>query len=133
MFGPNISLAALKRLYHPYGTGGWAPSPVFAAAGIVNWWWCISRVIGDFVLSCPARRAARMLAAMNRTAYVYLFNHTPALSLNERSTALYGAFHGSEVPFVFYDTFELPNQSEVVLSAAMVQVRVVLFVTKCVM
>lgn len=33
----------------------------------------------------------------------------------------YGAFHGSEVPFVFYDDFELITPSEKALSLAMVQ------------
>ena len=46
------------------------------------------------------------------------------LTRNRRTrypTDLYGAFHGSEVPWVFYDAFELTGPDERNLSMAMVQ------------
>ena len=132
----NSSVAkTLAAMYHPVHAGhnpnatGTAappapaptPAPVYNPEGITDWWWSMSRVIGDWVLSCPARRAARHLEKLNLGAYVYHFNHTPAMSINQRDTPLYGAFHGSEVPFVFYSTFELAEASERKLSEAMVQ------------
>ena len=47
---------------------------------------------------------------------MYWFNHTPAFSVNDGNTAAIGAFHGSEVPFVWFDDFELLGQGEQALS-----------------
>lgn len=136
VFGANASGAVdtIVSLYHPVcvgGPNGTCGSPVpagpaFNARGITSWWWSLSRLIGDWVLSCPARRAVKLLlssspANRSQQVFVYHFNHTPTFSLNEDSTDLYGAFHGSEVPFVFYDTLELAEKSELALSEAMVQ------------
>ena len=82
----------------------------------------MSRVIGDFVLSCPARQAARLLSTQdNRSVYLFHFNHTPSMSLNQAHTDQFGAFHGSEVPFVYYATIELEGEQELKLSEAIVQ------------
>jgi len=115
----NLS-SELANLYRPIGSVG-GPAPAFNPEGIYDWWWSMSRTIGDYALSCPARRAARLLAKQGLDAYVFHFNHTPAISVNQAGTGDYGAFHGSEVPFVFYDTFELIDADEQQLSAAMVQ------------
>lgn len=80
----------------------------------------MSQAIGDFVLSCPARRAARKFAALNLSSYVYFFNHTPFASINQAYTEDLGAFHGAEVPYVFYDDYELYGTDEKNLSVAMV-------------
>ena len=80
----------------------------------------MSQAIGDFVLSCPARRAARKFAALNLSSYVYFFNHTPFASINQAYTEDLGAFHGAEVPYVFYDDYELYGADEKNLSVAMV-------------
>eukprot|EP01060_Flectonema_neradi_P025409 TRINITY_DN341_c9_g1_i1.p1 TRINITY_DN341_c9_g1~~TRINITY_DN341_c9_g1_i1.p1 ORF type:complete len:663 (+),score=112.95 TRINITY_DN341_c9_g1_i1:65-1990(+) len=87
---------------------------------IPTWWWAMSHVVGDFVLSCPARHAARMLHEAGAIPFVYYFNRTPEISVNNRNTTEIGAFHGSEVPFVFFDQFELKG-SEVELSRNMVE------------
>ena len=134
VFGAKASVVvdALMRLYRPVCTGGpngtcgnkVPPGPTFDAHGISSWWWSLSRLIGDWVLSCPARRAARrLLAAPNSSnpVFLYHFNHTPTFSLNQGQTEEYGAFHGAEVPFVFYDTVELVEKSERALAEAMVQ------------
>jgi hypothetical protein len=111
-----------------------------------TWWWAASRATGDFILTCPTRRAARLLTnqtravgravgravdrysdysprASNQTApevFMYYFNHTPMYSANQKQTALYGAFHGSEVPFVWGSLFELGGTGEQALSESMV-------------
>lgn len=41
-------------------------------------------------------------------------------SVNNPNTTVLGSFHGSEVPFVFYDAFELQGPGELDLSKAMV-------------
>jgi len=114
MFDEDVA-TDLAKLYAPMTTqtGDVSPPPV-------NWWWSIAQVIGDFVLTCPARRAATAYANHGQPAFMYHFSHTPERSINQDNTQLYGAFHGSEVPFVFYDQFEL-NAQEQNLSMAMVQ------------
>jgi hypothetical protein len=85
------------------------------------WWWTASRSIGDFLLSCPTRRAARLKQVdRKQNTFMYYFNHTPYYSANQKDTPLYGAFHGSEVPFVWGDGFELVGEGEMALSESMV-------------
>eukprot|EP00040_Diaphanoeca_grandis_P000330 m.15121 g.15121 ORF g.15121 m.15121 type:complete len:842 (-) comp10451_c0_seq1:102-2627(-) len=121
VFGERIG-SRLKTIYFPFNATSNHTPPVFNAASMSNWWWAMSRAIGDFALSCPARKAAKLINEFKREhVYVYLFNHTPTMSINQADTYLYGAFHGSEVPFVFYDEFELVRSDELLLSEAMVQ------------
>lgn len=121
-FGFNVT-NDLQKMYRPVNASGNDDqlAPVFNPEGISSWWWAMSRAIGDYALSCPARAAARLLDQQNVPAYVFLFNHTPTMSINQKDTEFFGAFHGSEVPFVYYDTFELVTEGERKLSEAMVQ------------
>ncbi len=75
--------------------------------------------VGDFDLRCPTVMAARVFAAHQQPTFLYSYDHQPFMSVNEGFTEMLGAFHGSEVPFVFYDDFELRN-GELNLSATMV-------------
>jgi carboxylesterase type B len=85
------------------------------------WWWAASRSIGDFLLSCPTRRAARLKQVdHSQNTFMYYFNHTPYYSANQKQTPRYGAFHGAEVPFVWGDAFELVGKGEAALSERMV-------------
>ena len=84
-------------------------------------WWRISRIVGDFVLTCPTRRAARSLSKQGHSVYVYYFNHTPSYTVNVDEEAVQleeGCFHGSDVPYFWLDDFELPAADELALSAA---------------
>lgn len=77
-----------------------------------------SDVLGDLALHCPARRAAGKLKA---GAYLYSFEVTPYFTVNFPPgdwLGKLGAFHGAEVPFVLFDTFELTGP-EVALGAQM--------------
>ena len=80
---------------------------------------CLVRLV---ISSFPAllEMTAHMLHKAGATPFVYFFNRTPKISVNNRNTTEIGAFHGSEVPFVFHDTFELEG-SEVELSSKMVE------------
>ena len=51
---------------------------------------------GDGGFVCPARRTARALANAGRATWLYHFNHAPAALLPDL-----GAYHSSELPFVF--------------------------------
>ena len=51
--------------------------------------------------------------------YSYYFTHQPNTSVNYDELSTLGAFHGAEVPFAFYDAFELATAEERALSAAM--------------
>ena len=86
-------------------------------------WWADAAddIIGDFVMRCPTRDAAEALASQGHDVFMYNFVHQPAESVNwPTGTRDLGAFHGAEVPFVFFDTFELEG-GEVALSSAMSQ------------
>ena len=76
MFG-EATAQALVPLYTP---GKVAKGDAVAAP--TDWWWSISAVIGDYVLTCPARRAARQLTKLGRNVFVYYFSHTPVESVN---------------------------------------------------
>ena len=97
----------------PDGKGS-LPNSTFA-----DFYWAAERATGDFMMTCPARRAARAFGNLGHDAHLYLFDHTPEYSVNEAKTKDWGAFHGSEVPFVFYDAFELSNTAESALSTSM--------------
>eukprot|EP00656_Telonema_subtile_P005050 TRINITY_DN12295_c0_g1_i2.p1 TRINITY_DN12295_c0_g1~~TRINITY_DN12295_c0_g1_i2.p1 ORF type:complete len:649 (+),score=132.20 TRINITY_DN12295_c0_g1_i2:119-2065(+) len=85
-----------------------------------SWWWAASRATGDSMMTCPSRRAGLAWTNHSNRAYNYYFAHTPVYSVNTYPTQLYGAFHGSEVPFVWHDTFELTGPAELALSSSMV-------------
>jgi para-nitrobenzyl esterase len=60
----------------------------------------------DGLFVCPARRVARALAGAGVPTYRYHFTHVPTNSLIPGL----GAFHSSEIPFVFGNSTELePN------------------------
>jgi para-nitrobenzyl esterase len=54
----------------------------------------VSRWWGDFSFTCPARAAARDASARGIRTWAYYFTHVTA-------ARRLGAFHGSEIPFVF--------------------------------
>lgn len=91
MFGAT-AVPDLIKLYAP---GTMAPGD--AVAPPPDWWWSVSALIGDYVLTCPARRAARKLDKLGHNVFVYYFSHQPTVSVNSYPTDEYGAFHGSEV------------------------------------
>jgi hypothetical protein len=101
-------------------------TPATASAGLYEggngsvWSTLQSDFIGDQALHCPARRAAAALEA-GAGAFLYSFEVTPYFTVNwppELWLGGIGAFHGAEVPFALFDTFELTG-SEVELGAQM--------------
>merc|ERR1712224_402956 len=78
-------------------------------------------MIGDWIVSCPTRRAVRYLAlnSHDHPAYIYYFNQTPTFTVNEGSTKWLGAFHGADVPFFWNDVWELDTQIELNISSIM--------------
>ena len=77
----------------------------------------LSQAFGDFLLVCPTLLVAEVVASKQQQSYSYLFTHHPVWDLN----LIYGAFHSSEIDFVF-DTLEYrPNytQQELLLSRQM--------------
>jgi len=87
--------------------------------------WAAARACGDGFFTCPARRTARGFANKSK-AYLYFFNHTlDILRLTHDDGVLglgyqhMGAFHGSELPFVFSLELALVDESEEDLSLAM--------------
>ena len=88
--------------------------------GAPNEWWEASTIVGDFVLACPTRNAARVLSSAGHSTFLYYFNHTPIFSVNMGGGAgNEGCFHGADVPFFWHDGFELVRADEKPLSEAM--------------
>jgi len=86
-----------------------------------TWWWAATRATGDFMMTCTARRAAMQWTSFGHDAYNYYFSHTPIFSVNTYPTPPWGAFHGSEVPFVWDARFELTGPAEMELAKTMVR------------
>jgi len=81
----------------------------------------MSQVIGDFYLVCPTIQIANALLPHSGINFAYLFTHVPAWSIPVLPNR--GAFHSSEIPFVF-STLALAysaTQSETYLSNQMTQ------------
>jgi len=68
------------------------PASAYASPGLA-----VADITGDAGFVCPTRRVARWHAAGGHAAYLYHFTYVSAVS---RQRGL-GAFHGSEIPFVF--------------------------------
>jgi para-nitrobenzyl esterase len=78
----------------------------------------MAAVIGDAIFVCPTRRAARAAAAAGVPTYRYTFTHAIDFQLFPGL----GAFHGSDVPFIFHNGYfgSMLTPAEEPLSAAMV-------------
>jgi para-nitrobenzyl esterase len=75
-------------------------------------------LIGDAVFVCPTRDLSRALTMNGRTAFLYHFTHVTA----DAARLHLGAFHGSEITFVFGTVRQArtpPTVEELELSAAM--------------
>ena len=126
--GANLPVDINEAQFHDFAFGSWGvvvrrmmsernvyPLGVAASSrvrrcpiGTYNtWWWAATRATGDFMMTCTARRAARQWASFGHDAYNFYFSHTPVFSVNTYPTAPWGAFRGSEVPFVWGAEFEL--------------------------
>jgi len=85
------------------------------------YWAAAMRSVGDEAIICRTRDL--MIRAFNETAKVnawwYYFTITPLFSENMPDLPSMGAFHGSEIPFVFGDQFELGSDGERQISRAM--------------
>lgn len=71
------------------------PPSSYASPGLA-----IADITGDIGFVCPARRTARRHAGHGHPAFLYHFTYVSAIA---RQLGL-GAFHGSEIPFVFGNT-----------------------------
>jgi para-nitrobenzyl esterase len=60
----------------------------------------LAAFFGHASLSCPSRRAARLVAAQGADVYVYRFDY-PDARFATRSTRPLGAFHTAEIQYVF--------------------------------
>lgn len=85
------------------------------------WLAAAMRTSTDASFQCPVRELARSLAGRANPGHTfkYFFAHTPAMSVNYRTTADIGAFHGADVAFAFFDSFELLTPADRALAAAM--------------
>jgi carboxylesterase type B len=88
-------------------------------SSVTSWQWqAAMRSAGDSAIFCRAR-SMLLVAPPNVSKYFYFFTHTPSFSLNMNNLKYMGAFHGSEVPFVFSLPEEVTTPTERILSSAM--------------
>ena len=67
-------------------------------------WWASVRMVGDYAMTCPARRTARHHAAASANpVWLYFFDHKPLLvnAIEAFTKKPMGVLHGSELVFVF--------------------------------
>jgi carboxylesterase type B len=84
-------------------------------------WSVMAQVIGDFYIVCPTLQIANALLPYSVNNFAYLFTHVPSWSIPVIPNR--GAFHSSEIPFVF-STLALAystTQAETYLSNQMTQ------------
>ena len=111
--GIELSSAEADAVAAAYRVG--AANPVDTEKPALSAWAASSRVLTDFAYACASLRAARALAAQRRVVYVYRWAVAPTRSLNVDASAQarpFGAFHGSEVPFVWGAASELATGAE---------------------
>jgi len=86
-----------------------------------NFWVAAMRSAGDSAILCRARELLKAAQGKGKNSKVwwYYFTHTPNRSINMDDLRYEGAFHGSEVPFVWGDGFELTGNAERRLSESM--------------
>ena len=102
-------VATLSSLYTGEASRG-GSTAAFSAAYVAD-----ERSYGDFGLGCAARRASNLLAHRKAGApFQYHFVHAP-LKL-QPSGFFFGAFHSSEIPFVFGLKEDLQGDEELRLS-----------------
>lgn len=115
--GMNLTSSALEQIVStylgpiatkntlPYYLSSVSPSP----PGVTFPSKVMSQLTGDSVFTCPTHNAALALSQLNIPVYLYEWSFVPPCSfLPPPSNQLFGAFHWSEIPFVFNTLF--PSQ-----------------------
>jgi len=91
-------LALMDGMFFGHGAEVVAAYPASAYGGSVKD--AAAAAVGDGFFGCPTRRTARAFAAAGAPTYLYHFEHAPKSILGD-----IGAFHSSEVPFVFRNPY----------------------------
>ncbi|MEW6188272.1 MAG: carboxylesterase/lipase family protein [Thermodesulfobacteriota bacterium] len=86
--------AAARALYGPYADEVMALYPIKENSEVQK---ALSALVGDFTFIAGARHFVRDMASVKSKAYLYHFTKKPKGQLGETL----GAFHGSEIPYVF--------------------------------
>jgi len=77
-----------------------------AAYNASDCWYALMTAYGDYLLTCPTKFISDAFAVSGST-YSYVFTHQPYWALIKRNP--YGAFHSSEIPFVFSTLTKIYN------------------------
>ena len=97
---------AMVLLYTPIAEGAVPGGPGWHGAGS-GWWLAATRVVGDYIMSCTSRRAARWLSGWRArrgaqgSVYQYNFGFTPRDPRIHQGSVKPGACHACEIAFVF--------------------------------
>jgi len=120
-FGVAYLGGALEALYR-------AKASYFIDADVTEHFQIGQHMAGDFSITCPTIRAAKLLAHWHRedptvvnNAYMYWFTHTPVMArlLSTPGVKFEGACHGCEIPFAWATPVYLSGQAEYALAAVM--------------
>eukprot|EP00039_Didymoeca_costata_P024508 m.10515 g.10515 ORF g.10515 m.10515 type:complete len:549 (+) comp4275_c0_seq1:25-1671(+) len=117
LFGGNTS--AVDAVYAIYNPSNFNATKQGSAA-----FWAASGMLGDALMTCPARRAAHWLSAnTSRPVYRYFYEYELDLThlVQDLGKQALGVFHGSELPMVFHLDYLLVQPAEYKLSGDIVQ------------
>jgi len=79
-----------------------AVAPLYPPGDYESAWWAETHIIGDGLMSCPARRSSRwMMAAPERKSPVFLYFYEHILEVVSLFVPFKGCFHGSELVMVY--------------------------------
>jgi len=105
----------------------YSPSKYNATKDATAAFWALAAILGDGLMTCPARRSARILgqdAARKSGTWRYFFQHELSLLRTIEAvgkTHAYGVCHGSELPLVFHIDAILGLDAEKELSKQVVK------------
>lgn len=112
---------ALEKLYLPKAS-------YFTSAFVTESYQQAQHMAGDFSITCPTIRAAKLIAHWSKqdpslvsNAYMYWFTHTPKRGrlLATPGVKFLGACHGCEIPFAWATPYYLEGQAEYALASVM--------------
>jgi para-nitrobenzyl esterase len=97
-------------------------SPLYPPGDYQSPWWAETHIIGDGLMSCPARRSSRWMANMEgRKNPVFLYFYQHVLDVVQLFVPFKGCFHGSELVMVFDFDLALWTDEEKALAQNMVR------------
>lgn len=114
-FWGDAAAKAMVKMYEPSAHMPYNSStPGWNGAGN-GWWLSATRVVGDYMMTCPSRRAAKWISGWKAqrnvagSTYLYNFDYAPSDPRIHQGTTKPGACHACELAFVFNNYLDAPH------------------------